>query len=352
MTPVPYVSRLRTLVQDSAPLLLALDEQATAARPSPGKWSPREVIGHLIDSASINHERFVRSQLQDSLVFSGYDQDACVAVQRYGETSWTELVSLWRSLNLHVARVMEAVPDDVRLRRRSEHNLDVIASIAVPSHEATTLDYLMEDYVWHLEHHLKQILGPDLDRGTEHPGAGGRPALLVVDVQEDAVARRPYEGERVIANIAELLAACRAAATPVVYVQHDGKPGEPEEPHTPGWEIHEGIAPVPGEPIFRKRFNSAFRGTELHGHLRDRGIDTLLIVGIQTEYCVDTTVRVAFELGYSVVVPEMTNTTYDNGDVPARAIHEMINARIWDKRFAAVVPLEDALRVVTPGTAS
>jgi nicotinamidase-related amidase len=176
---------------------------------------------------------------------------------------------------------------------------------------------------------------------------GGLPALLVVDVQEDAVARRPYEVDRVIGNIGELLAAWRTSGADVVFVQHDGRRGEPEEPNTAGWEIHDRVAPLAEEPVFRKRFNSAFRGTELDSYLRSRGIDTLVIVGIQTEYCVDTTVRVAFELAYTVIVPEMTNTTFDNGSVPAGDIYEMVNTRIWDRRFASVVPLDEALRLVT-----
>lgn len=169
-------------------------------------------------------------------------------------------------------------------------------------------------------------------------------ALVVVDVQEAAVAARPFEVERVIRNIAALLSAARDAGTHIVFVQHDGKPGESDEPHTPGWEIHSGVAPQAGETIFRKRFNSAFRDTELHSHLQVHGVDTLVIVGIQTEYCVDTTVRVAFELGYSIVVPEMTNTTFDNGPVPASAIYEMFNHRIFADRFARVLPFEDVLQ--------
>lgn len=168
-------------------------------------------------------------------------------------------------------------------------------------------------------------------------------ALLVVDVQEGAVARGPYRGSEVIGNIASLVAACRAAGVEVVYVQHDGLAGEDEEPGTRGWEIHAGVAPEPGERVVRKRFNSAFRDTDLLGYLRERGVETLLVVGIQTEYCVDTTCRVAFEHGFTVVVPEMANTTFDNGDVPAGQIHEMVNRRIWAGRFALGPSVEEAL---------
>ncbi len=172
----------------------------------------------------------------------------------------------------------------------------------------------------------------------------GAAALVIVDVQEAAVAAGPFEIERVLANISALLHAARESGIPVVFVQHDGRPGEAEEPHSPGWEIHAGLRPRAGEMIVRKRFNSAFRDTGLHAHLQALGVDTVVVVGIQTEYCVDTTVRVAFELGYSVVVPEMTNTTFDNGPVPAGEIHEMVNRRIFADRFAAVVSMERVLQ--------
>ena len=153
-----YARRLRRLVENSVPRLLALSDTATSASPGPGKWSPREILGHLIDSASNNHDRFVRAQFQDALVFPGYDQDAWVAAQEYQVAPWTELVGLWRGLNLHIARVMEAAPESKRAQSRAVHSLDKIAWKTVPLDQPTTLDYLMEDYVDHLEHHLGQLL--------------------------------------------------------------------------------------------------------------------------------------------------------------------------------------------------
>jgi hypothetical protein len=154
-----YVAELREIVERATPALLALDDLTTVRRPAPGKWSPREILGHLIDSAANNHQRFVRAQFQDDLVFPGYDQDAWVAAQRYHETAWPDLVTLWRAYNLHVARVMAAVPEEARLRPRARHNLDRIAWVAVPADQPATLDYFMRDYVGHLRHHLRQILG-------------------------------------------------------------------------------------------------------------------------------------------------------------------------------------------------
>jgi hypothetical protein len=153
-----YVDDLRAAVNAATPKLLALGG-ASATRPAPGKWSPREIIGHLIDSASNNHQRFVRGQLQDDLVFPGYAQDDWVRIGRYADAPWADLVTLWRTFNLQLARVMEGTAEDIRLRPRARHSFDEIGVSLAPN-EAARLDLVMSDYVLHLQHHLSQIF-PD-----------------------------------------------------------------------------------------------------------------------------------------------------------------------------------------------
>jgi hypothetical protein len=153
-----YVADLRDAIKKITPMLEKMGDEATRRRPEPGKWSPREIIGHLIDSASNNHQRFVRALFQDDLVFPGYAQDAWVSAQHYQDAPWAELLALWRSFNLHIAHVMETMPADQRLRPRVRHNLDELAWRPVPRDEPATLDYFMADYVAHLEHHLRQIV--------------------------------------------------------------------------------------------------------------------------------------------------------------------------------------------------
>ena len=111
-----YVSVLRGAIEKAMPGLELMSDEETRRRPAPGKWSPREIIGHLIDSASNNHQRFVRAQFQDDLVFPGYAQDAWGSAQRYQDAPWNELLTLWRAFNLHIARVMEAVSAEERLQ--------------------------------------------------------------------------------------------------------------------------------------------------------------------------------------------------------------------------------------------
>ena len=151
-----YVEELKRAVDEATPRLLALGEASARRRPD-GGWSPREIIGHLVDSASNNHQRFVRAQLQDDLVFPGYAQEAWVRAGDYQNASWPDLVALWRTFNLQIARVMDAVPDEIRLRERSRHNFDEIGFNPIPRDQPATLDHLMRDYVRHLEHHLAQI---------------------------------------------------------------------------------------------------------------------------------------------------------------------------------------------------
>ena len=152
----PYIERLSAVVEDATPRLRALGD-ASATRPASGGWSPREIIGHLVDSASNNHQRFVRARFQDDLVFPGYEQDVWVKAGAYQDAPWNDLVELWRTFNLQIARVMAATPDDLRLHQRLQHNFDLIGFETIPQGQPATLDHLMRDYVAHLEHHLRQI---------------------------------------------------------------------------------------------------------------------------------------------------------------------------------------------------
>jgi len=150
-------NRLRALVRSAAAELRAMSDERAAEPPAPGKWSPKQLIGHLIDSASNNHQRFVRARFRDDLCFEGYDQDAWVAAGAYQAAPWAELIDVWEGLNLQIARVIEATPAEVLARPRAEHALDRIAWEAAPAEEPATLEYFVRDYVNHLAHHLRQI---------------------------------------------------------------------------------------------------------------------------------------------------------------------------------------------------
>jgi hypothetical protein len=152
-----YATELLAVVDRAAPELLRVPGDAAARRPGPGKWSAKEIIGHLIDSAANNHARFVRASREPDLVCAGYAQDDWVRDQDYQSAPWPDLVALWSAYNRHLARVMAVIPTEARTRERRQHNLDQIGWRALPAGEPATLDFLMRDYVGHLKHHLAQI---------------------------------------------------------------------------------------------------------------------------------------------------------------------------------------------------
>jgi hypothetical protein len=130
---------------------------AESTKSSNGEWSRREILGHLIDSAANNHQRFVRAQFKDDLVFPGYEQEQWVSSQRYNDKPWPDLIELWRAYNLHLVHVVAHIPEDVLTRQRDKHSLDQIAFNSVAQNAPATLEYLIRDYLDHLKHHLDQI---------------------------------------------------------------------------------------------------------------------------------------------------------------------------------------------------
>lgn len=148
---------MRSAIDDASVRLHSITEAESELRRATGKWSAKETLGHLIDSAANNHARFVTGQLKDDLVFNGYDQEAWVATQRYHQSSWPVLVTLWKSYNLHLLHVVSSIPDDKLKQPRRKHNLNSIAWKLVNEGEPTSLEYLVLDYIEHMKHHLRQI---------------------------------------------------------------------------------------------------------------------------------------------------------------------------------------------------
>jgi hypothetical protein len=139
-------SRLRADVAAAEARLRALSESDAAAAPSQGKWSAKEIIGQLVDSASNNHHRFERAQLAASLRLPGYEQGRWVFVQRYQDRAWNDLIALWSAYNRHLAHVIATIPEDRR------H-----VSCEIGGDAQVTLEYVVLDYVGHIHHHLRQV---------------------------------------------------------------------------------------------------------------------------------------------------------------------------------------------------
>ncbi|HEY2390956.1 MAG TPA: DinB family protein [Candidatus Angelobacter sp.] len=146
----PIASDLGRTIAQAKPLLLKLNNADTSTRPSANKWAKKEILGHLLDSASNNHQRFVRATLQGTpdFTFPGYDQNPLVDLQKFSEVDWIFLVDFWASYNRFLAHVINSLPADV-------------ANITchIGNNAPATLGWIAEDYVAHLKHHLNQILG-------------------------------------------------------------------------------------------------------------------------------------------------------------------------------------------------
>lgn len=154
-----WLEDFKKTIDSASPGLLKISEAQSEQPRAEDSWSPKQIIGHLIDSAANNHARFVLAQLKDDLVFPGYEQDGWIEVQQYQNESWPQLVELWRAYNLHLLHVMSSTPEEKLTRRCRQHSLQKIAFETVSESEPVTLEYLMKDYVVHLKHHLGQIFG-------------------------------------------------------------------------------------------------------------------------------------------------------------------------------------------------
>jgi nicotinamidase-related amidase len=165
-------------------------------------------------------------------------------------------------------------------------------------------------------------------------------ALVVIDVQQGMFqfpAFQPWDGEAVVARIQGLLEQARARGAPVFFVQHAGGEGEPLAPGTPGFAFRSELAPLPGEAVIVKQNCSAFQGTALDAVLKAAGVDHLIVCGMQTEFCVDTSVRSAFERGYRVTLVADGHATFDTPGLKAEAIVAHHN-HLMNGAFAKVTP--------------
>jgi hypothetical protein len=139
-------SDLRRALADALPVLEAMNDVDASHPRAPGKWTPKQIMGHLIDSAANNHQRFVRAQQGTELVSPSYAQDYWVDCQGYAERPWRDITALWHAYNQHLACVIERIPPD-RARVRC----------TIGANQPVTLAYVAEDYVAHLRHHLAQV---------------------------------------------------------------------------------------------------------------------------------------------------------------------------------------------------
>ncbi len=168
-------------------------------------------------------------------------------------------------------------------------------------------------------------------------------ALLVIDVQQAMIDEHPASMDAFMLNLKMLIDTAHKNNTEVIYVRHDGGEGDVLAFGKPGWQLEKSLIPRADERVFDKRFGSAFRQTGLQDYLTSQSISRLVICGMQTEYCIDTSVKVAFEHGYEVIIPAGSTTTYANPFLSGEKLVYYYERMIWNDPLARVVDMEEAL---------
>jgi nicotinamidase-related amidase len=164
-------------------------------------------------------------------------------------------------------------------------------------------------------------------------------SLIVIDMQLGSFS--PYDARHdakgVIARINRLARKVRTAEGSVIFVQHDGPPGDPHHPDAPGWHLLPDLQAYESDLFVRKSACDAFLHTNLSDHLRSPTDQQLIITGCATEFCVDTTVRSALAQSYRTIVPSDTHTTANRSYLSAEKIIEHHNA-VWSAFLSPVGP--------------
>ncbi|KIO77166.1 hypothetical protein TH53_11065 [Pedobacter lusitanus] len=140
------IQRLHFLCETIPQLLNEIDDHIFSLKPAAHQWSKKEIIGHLIDSAIANHQRFVRAQFEDTPKIT-YDQNNCNTFNYYNQIDSNQVISFWTVYNKQLLELIRLIPQELLMRR-----------CFAGGDESVTLAFIFNDYVQHLEHHLKQVV--------------------------------------------------------------------------------------------------------------------------------------------------------------------------------------------------
>ncbi|MBE6089922.1 MAG: cysteine hydrolase [Clostridium beijerinckii] len=168
--------------------------------------------------------------------------------------------------------------------------------------------------------------------------------LLVVDTQKLITNEKLYNFNAFVSNVEKIISEARKNDIEVIYIRHDDGPGSELTKGTDGFEVYEKFQPINDEKIFDKKVNSAFKGTGLLEYLMDKDEKDIIIVGIQTDLCVDATIKCGFEHDFNMIVPAYANTTVDNKFMSGEQTYEYYNEFIWNGRYAEYISIDETIR--------
>ena len=171
--------------------------------------------------------------------------------------------------------------------------------------------------------------------------------LLVVDTQKAITNSNLYQFELFKANIKKIINTARDNNIEVVFIRHDDGVGAELTKGKGGFEIYEEFQPLANELVLDKTVNSAFRDTGLAEYLRQKHIATIVVVGLQTDYCIDATVKAGFEHGFKMIVPAYSNSTFDNPYMTAEQTYKYYNEYMWSGRYAECISFDKTLELMS-----
>lgn len=172
--------------------------------------------------------------------------------------------------------------------------------------------------------------------------------LLVIDIQKGISDDRLYNFKNFLNNVKLLIETARKNKIEVIYVQHDDGKGTGFSFGDEEFEIVDEIKPKKDEKTFVKTVCSCFSNTALKAYLMDE--KDLIIVGLQTNFCIDASIKSAFDLGYHVIVPNDCNSTFDNAYMDKKTTYEYYNEMMWPNQFAKCLTMEETIQIMVEYT--
>ncbi len=170
--------------------------------------------------------------------------------------------------------------------------------------------------------------------------------LIVVDIQKGITDERLYDFETFIKNVTNIIDAARENGVEVIYVRHDDGPGSGFSFGDKDFDIADQVTPEENEKIYTKMINSCFGNADFADYLSESGEKDLMVVGLQTNFCIDATVKSAFERGYHVIIPKGTNSTFDNDYMDGETTYKYYNEMMWPERFASCISVDEAIEMI------